>query len=154
MCIPLCVYLCLDIDNSGYVSDFELQELFREASFSLPGYKVREIMEAFIAGDTNKDEKISFEEFVSVSSDTDCEQMCEFTHPATQQVTQSVHVQIYQELKSKEFSETFRKTITRRDGIRSFGGLSGISSEGTQHSYSGAREYALFVCVYVCVSVS
>ncbi|XP_038554337.1 plastin-1-like, partial [Micropterus salmoides] len=101
----------IDIDNSGYVSDFELQELFREASFSLPGYKVREIMEAFIAGDTNKDEKISFEEFVS----------------------------IYQELKSKEFSETFRKTITRRDGIRSFGGLSGISSEGTQHSYSGAR---------------
>lgn len=57
-----------DIDNSGYVSDFELQELFREASYSLPGYKVREIMETFIAGDTNKDEKISFEEFVSVSS--------------------------------------------------------------------------------------
>lgn len=57
----------LDIDNSGYVSDFELQELFREASFHLPGYKVREIVETFIAGDTNKDEKISFEEFVVVS---------------------------------------------------------------------------------------
>ncbi|XP_070776264.1 plastin-1 [Enoplosus armatus] len=104
----------IDIDNSGYVSDFELQELFREASFSLPGYKVREIMETFIAGDTNKDEKISFEEFVS----------------------------IYQELKSKEFSETFRKTITRRDGIRSFGGISGISSEGTQHSYSDEEKVA------------
>eukprot|EP00064_Thunnus_orientalis_P014792 superscaffoldBa00002629_g14839 len=99
----------IDIDNSGYVSDFELQELFREANFSLPGYKVREIIETFVAGDTNKDEKISFEEFVS----------------------------IYQELKSKELSETFRKSITRRDGIRSFGGMSGISSEGTQHSYSG-----------------
>lgn len=57
-----------DIDNSGYVSDYELQDLFREASFSLPGYKVREIMDAFSAGDTNKDERISFEEFVSVSS--------------------------------------------------------------------------------------
>lgn len=57
-----------DIDNSGYVSDYELQDLFREASFSLPGYKVREIMDAFSRGDTNKDEKISFEEFVSVSS--------------------------------------------------------------------------------------
>lgn len=56
-----------DIDNSGYVSDFELQELFKQASLSLPGYKVREIVETFIAGDTNKDEKISFEEFVSVS---------------------------------------------------------------------------------------
>ncbi|XP_042357311.1 plastin-1 [Plectropomus leopardus] len=104
----------IDIDNSGFVSDFELQELFREASFSLPGYKVREIMETFISGDTNKDEKISFEEFVS----------------------------IYQELKSKEFSETFRKTITRRDGIRSFGGTSGNSSEGTQHSYSDEEKVA------------
>lgn len=104
----------IDIDNSGYVSDFELQELFREASFSLPGYKVREIMETFIAGDTNKDEKISFEEFVS----------------------------IYQELKSKQISETFRKTISRRDGIRSFGGLSGNSCEGTQHSYSDEEKVA------------
>uniref|UniRef100_A0A671W033 Plastin 1 (I isoform) n=1 Tax=Sparus aurata TaxID=8175 RepID=A0A671W033_SPAAU len=107
----------IDIDNSGFVSDFELQELFREASFSLPGYKVREIIETFINGDTNKDDKISFEEFVS----------------------------IYQELKSKELSETFRKTISRRDGIRSFGGMSRISSEGTQHSYSGEGEYALCV---------
>lgn len=99
----------IDIDNSGYVSDFELQELFREARFALPGFKVREIVEKFIsAGDINKDEKISFEEFVA----------------------------IYQELKSKEVRETFRKSITRRDGIRSFGGISGISSEGTQHSYS------------------
>ncbi|XP_051252344.1 plastin-1-like [Dicentrarchus labrax] len=104
----------IDIDNSGFVSDFELQELFREASFSLPGYKVREIMETFIAGDNNKDEKISFEEFVS----------------------------IYQELKSKELSETFRKTITKRDGIRSFGGMSQISSEGTQHSYSDEEKVA------------
>ncbi|KAK9533908.1 hypothetical protein VZT92_008997 [Zoarces viviparus] len=104
----------IDIDKSGFVSDFELQELFREARFSLPGYKVREIIETFIAGDTNKDEKISFEEFVS----------------------------IYQELKSKEFSETFRKIITRRDGIRSFGGMSENSSEGTQHSYSDEEKVA------------
>ncbi|KAG7263546.1 hypothetical protein CRUP_018489 [Coryphaenoides rupestris] len=104
----------IDIDNSGFVSDYELQELFREASFSVPGYKVREIIETIIAGDTNKDEKISFDEFVS----------------------------IYQELKSKELSETFRKTIAKRDGIRSFGGLSGISSEGTQHSYSVEEKVA------------
>ncbi|XP_077586647.1 plastin-1 isoform X1 [Stigmatopora nigra] len=104
----------IDIDNSGYVSDFELQELFREARFSLPGYQVREIVETFVAGDTNKDEKISFEEFVS----------------------------IYQDLKSKTLSETFRKTITRKDGIRSFGGTSGISSVGTQHSYSDEEKVA------------
>uniref|UniRef100_W5LIK7 Plastin 1 (I isoform) n=1 Tax=Astyanax mexicanus TaxID=7994 RepID=W5LIK7_ASTMX len=104
----------IDIDNSGFVSDFELQELFREASFSLPGYKVREIAEKFVAGDTNKDEKISFEEFVA----------------------------IYQELRSKEVRETFRKTISRRDGIHSFGGTSGISSEGTQHSYADEEKVA------------
>uniref|UniRef100_A0A673CF90 Plastin 1 (I isoform) n=1 Tax=Sphaeramia orbicularis TaxID=375764 RepID=A0A673CF90_9TELE len=97
--------MILDIDNSGYVSDFELQELFREASLSLPGYKVREIIETFMAGDTNKDEKISFEEF-------------------------SVRV------------ETFKKAVSRRDGIRSFGGTSGISSEGTQHSYSDEEKVA------------
>lgn len=134
------------------MSDFELQELFREASFSLPGYKVREIMKTFIAGDTNKDEKISFEEFVSVSSDIRlCEQLCELTHATTHGVTLPVNFQIYQELKSKEFSETFRKTITRRDGIRSFGGTSGNSCEGTQHSYSGER--VCIMCVRWCVLV-
>ncbi|KAK5857673.1 hypothetical protein PBY51_010901 [Eleginops maclovinus] len=104
----------IDSDNSGFVSDFELQELFREASFSLPGYKVREVIEIFLSGDTNKDGKISFEEFVS----------------------------IFQELKSKKFSETFRKIITRKDGIRSFGGTSRKSSEGTQHSYSDGEKVA------------
>lgn len=74
-------------------------------------------------------------------------QICECLHPTSQRVTQPVHVQIYQELKSKEFSETLKKTVTRRDGIRSFGGTSGVSSEGTQHSYSGKAEYALCVCV-------
>ncbi|XP_066564967.1 plastin-1 [Amia ocellicauda] len=105
----------IDIDNSGYVSDFELQELFREARFSLPGFKVREIVEKMLgAADHNKDEKISFEEFVS----------------------------LYQELKSKEVRESFRKAINKKDGIRSFGGTSGISSEGTQHSYSDEEKVA------------
>lgn len=57
-----------------------------------------------------------------------------------------LYLQIYQDLKSKQLSETFRKTITRRDGIRSFGGMSGISSEGTQHSYAGATTFVfLFI---------
>lgn len=64
ICLPYS--LSSDIDKSGYVNDFELQELFREASLFLPGYQVREIAERFISGDTNKDEKISFDEFVAV----------------------------------------------------------------------------------------
>ncbi|PKU45736.1 short transient receptor potential channel 1 [Limosa lapponica baueri] len=56
----------IDIDNSGYVSDYELQDLFKEASLPLPGYKVREIVEKIIAvTDSNKDGRINFEEFVS-----------------------------------------------------------------------------------------
>ncbi|XP_070801089.1 plastin-1 [Pituophis catenifer annectens] len=99
----------IDIDNSGYVSDYELQDLFKEASLPLPGYKVREIVEKIIAvTDSNKDGKINFEEFVSV----------------------------IQELKSKEISKSFRKSINKKLGITAIGGTSSISSEGTQHSYS------------------
>uniref|UniRef100_A0A9J8BLD8 Plastin 1 (I isoform) n=2 Tax=Cyprinus carpio TaxID=7962 RepID=A0A9J8BLD8_CYPCA len=46
------------------------------------------------------------------------------------------------QLRSKEVRETFRKCISRRDGIRSFGGTSRISSEGTQHSYSDEEKVA------------
>uniref|UniRef100_A0A8C4V526 Plastin 1 n=1 Tax=Falco tinnunculus TaxID=100819 RepID=A0A8C4V526_FALTI len=110
--------LCLhftDIDNSGYVSDYELQDLFKEASLPLPGYKVREIVEKIIAvTDSNKDGRINFEEFVS----------------------------IIQELKSKDVSKSFRKSINKKQGITAIGGTSAISSEGTQHSYSEEEKVA------------
>uniref|UniRef100_A0A8C3KF62 Plastin 1 n=1 Tax=Calidris pygmaea TaxID=425635 RepID=A0A8C3KF62_9CHAR len=105
----------IDIDNSGYVSDYELQDLFKEASLPLPGYKVREIVEKIIAvTDSNKDGRINFEEFVS----------------------------IIQELKSKDVSKSFRKTINKKQGITAIGGTSAISSEGTQHSYSEEEKVA------------
>lgn len=105
----------IDIDNSGYVSDYELQDLFKEASLPLPGYKVREIVEKIIAvTDSNKDGKINFEEFVS----------------------------IIQELKSKDVSKTYRKSINKKLGITALGGTSSISTEGTQHSYSEEEKVA------------
>nr|XP_033814683.1 plastin-1 [Geotrypetes seraphini]XP_033814684.1 plastin-1 [Geotrypetes seraphini] len=105
----------IDIDNSGYVSDYELHDLFKEASLPLPGYKVREIVEKILAAaDSNKDGKINFEEFVSVM----------------------------QELKSKEISNSFRKSINKKEGITAIGGVSAISSEGTQHSYSEEEKFA------------
>ncbi|RXM36850.1 Short transient receptor potential channel 1 [Acipenser ruthenus] len=108
----------IDIDNSGYVCDYELQDLFKEARLPLPGYKVREIVEKIIvAADHNKDGRIDFEEFLSIC----------------------------QELKSKEISKSFRKAINKKEGITAIGGTSEISSEGTQHSYSGT------VCM--CVGV-
>ncbi|XP_054983351.1 plastin-1 isoform X1 [Sorex araneus] len=105
----------IDIDCSGYVSDYELQDLFKEASLPLPGYKVREIVEKIImVADHNKDGRISFEEFVS----------------------------LMQELKSKDISQTFRKIINKREGITAIGGTSSISSEGTQHSYAEEEKVA------------
>ncbi|XP_009866526.1 PREDICTED: plastin-1 [Apaloderma vittatum] len=105
----------IDIDNSGYVSDYELQDLFKEASLPLPGYKVREIVEKIIAvTDSNKDGRINFEEFVSIT----------------------------QELKSKDVSKSFRKSINKKQGITAIGGTSAISSEGTQHSYSEEEKVA------------
>lgn len=105
----------IDIDNSGYVSDYELQDLFKEASLPLPGYKVREIVEKIIAvTDSSKDGKINFEEFVS----------------------------IIQELKSKDVSKSYRKSINKKLGITALGGTSSISTEGTQHSYSEEEKVA------------
>uniref|UniRef100_A0A8C3V3L9 Plastin 1 n=1 Tax=Catharus ustulatus TaxID=91951 RepID=A0A8C3V3L9_CATUS len=92
-----------------------LQDLFKEASLPLPGYKVREIVEKIIlVTDSNKDGKINFEEFVS----------------------------IIQELKSKDVSKSFRKSINKKQGITAIGGTSAISSEGTQHSYSEEEKVA------------
>ncbi|XP_014377095.1 plastin-1 [Alligator sinensis] len=105
----------IDIDCSGYVSDYELQDLFKEASLPLPGYKVREIVEKILSvTDSNRDGKIDFEEFVSIT----------------------------QELKSKDVSKSFRKSINKKQGITAIGGTSPISSEGTQHSYSEEEKVA------------
>ncbi|XP_066445720.1 plastin-1 [Eleutherodactylus coqui] len=105
----------VDADNSGYVNDYELQDLFKEANLPLPGYRVREIIEKiFAVADHNKDGKIDFEEFVS----------------------------LYQELKSKDVCRTFRKSINKKMGITAIGGTSAISSQGTQHSYSDEEKVA------------
>lgn len=61
------MYLSTDLDSNGYINDYELHDLFKEANLPLPGYKVREIIQKLmIEGDKDKDNKISFDEFVSV----------------------------------------------------------------------------------------
>lgn len=58
-----------DLDSNGYINDYELHDLFKEANLPLPGYKVREIIQKLMTeGDKDKDNKISFDEFVSVSN--------------------------------------------------------------------------------------
>uniref|UniRef100_A0A673NRC0 Plastin-3 n=1 Tax=Sinocyclocheilus rhinocerous TaxID=307959 RepID=A0A673NRC0_9TELE len=59
----------VDLNGNGFICDYELHDLFKEANLPLPGYKVREIIQKLMEeGDKDKDNKISFNEFVSVSS--------------------------------------------------------------------------------------
>lgn len=105
----------VDLNSNGFICDYELHELFKEANMPLPGYKVREIIQKLMLdGDKNKDGKISFDEFVY----------------------------IFQEVKSSDIAKTFRKAINRKEGICALGGTSELSSEGTQHSYSEEEKYA------------
>lgn len=52
--------------------------------------------------------------------------------------------QLIQELKSKDVSKSYRKSINKKLGITALGGTSAISTEGTQHSYSGNKFRLLF----------
>uniref|UniRef100_A0A8C6JMI4 Plastin-3 n=1 Tax=Melopsittacus undulatus TaxID=13146 RepID=A0A8C6JMI4_MELUD len=110
-----CPFSSSDLNSNGFICDYELHELFKEANLPLPGYKVREIIQKLmIDSDKNKDGKISFEEFVY----------------------------IFQEVKSRDIAKTFRRAINRKEGICAIGGTSELSSEGTQHSYSEEEKYA------------
>ncbi|XP_031713235.1 plastin-3 isoform X1 [Anarrhichthys ocellatus] len=100
-----------DLDGSGYICDYELNELLKDTGHCQPGYMVREIIQKL---DRNQDNKISFEEFLS----------------------------IVQELKGSQIAKTFRKVINRKEGILAIGGTSVQSSEGTQHSFSEEERYA------------
>uniref|UniRef100_A0A8C5MKT3 Plastin 1 n=1 Tax=Leptobrachium leishanense TaxID=445787 RepID=A0A8C5MKT3_9ANUR len=105
----------IDIDNNGYINDYELQELFKEANLKLPGYQVRDIIEKiYTEADKNKDGKIDFEEFVL----------------------------LVQEQKRNDISKTFRTSINKRLGITALGGTSSISTQGTQHSYADEEKVA------------
>ncbi|XP_028277519.1 plastin-3 [Parambassis ranga] len=101
----------IDLDNDGFICDYELSELLKEAGHAQPGYMVREILHKL---DRNKDNKISFEEFLS----------------------------IVKELRGSEVAKTFRKAINRKEGILAIGGTSELSSEGTQHSFSEEERFA------------
>ncbi|XP_013862210.1 plastin-3 [Austrofundulus limnaeus] len=101
----------VDLDSNGFINDYELGELLKDAGHPLPGYMVRETLQKL---DRNKDNLISFEEFLA----------------------------IVKELKGSQVAKTFRKAINRKEGILAIGGTSELSSEGTQHSYSEEERYA------------
>lgn len=56
----------IDLDGDGFICDYELHDLLKDAGHPLPGYAVREIIEKL---DRNQDSKISFEEFLLIIQD-------------------------------------------------------------------------------------
>uniref|UniRef100_A0A3P8ZHY1 Plastin-3 n=1 Tax=Esox lucius TaxID=8010 RepID=A0A3P8ZHY1_ESOLU len=101
----------IDTNSNGFINDSELTELFKEANLPMPGYKVREIIQKL---DRDKDNQISFDEFLSIAK----------------------------ELKGGDIAKSFRKAINRKEGILAIGGTSELSSQGTQHSFSEEERFA------------
>ncbi|XP_077360460.1 plastin-3 isoform X2 [Festucalex cinctus] len=64
--------------------------------------------------DRNNDNKISFQEYITIVNN----------------------------LKGCEVAKTFREAINRKEGILAIGGMSELSSEGTQHSFSEEERFA------------
>ncbi|XP_038658595.1 plastin-2 isoform X4 [Scyliorhinus canicula] len=102
----------IDTDNSGYIDNNELHNLFKAANLDLPGHKIREIKDELLASGSQKDQ-INFEDFVG----------------------------LFHGLKSSDVAKTFRKQLLKKEGICAVRGTE-KSSEGTQHSYSEEERYA------------
>lgn len=99
----------IDLNNDGQLCEKELQELLKNVGTDVPVFKIR-----FSKLIQNKEDKMSFEEFLS----------------------------IVQELKGCQLAKTFRTVLNRKEGILAIGGTSELSSEGTQHSFSEEERFA------------
>ncbi|XP_028315356.1 plastin-2-like [Gouania willdenowi] len=53
----------IDVDGNGHICPSELGNLFKQCGLPIPGYEMRQIIQAL---DKNKDERISFQEFTAV----------------------------------------------------------------------------------------
>uniref|UniRef100_A0A665TG94 Lymphocyte cytosolic protein 1 (L-plastin) n=1 Tax=Echeneis naucrates TaxID=173247 RepID=A0A665TG94_ECHNA len=52
----------IDVDNNGFISKDELNELFRAANLPLPGYRIREIIQEL----TKTSDQLTFDEFTQI----------------------------------------------------------------------------------------
>ncbi|XP_024120051.1 plastin-2 [Oryzias melastigma] len=52
----------IDVDNNGFISKDELNELFKAANLALPGYRIREIVQEL----TKTSDQLTFEEFTQM----------------------------------------------------------------------------------------
>ena len=59
-------FLQIDTDGSGYIEFIELRDALKTVGIDLPNYKVRDMIDEMKKADTNKDNKLSLDEFKEV----------------------------------------------------------------------------------------
>ncbi|XP_055333675.1 plastin-1-like [Paramacrobiotus metropolitanus] len=98
----------IDENGNGYIEAAELKNALDAVGFKIPQWEVRKMIEDF---DKNSKQpvgkgKLSFQEFQDLCS----------------------------KLKSMEVSTTFKKMVNKRENLKTHGGMSQASVEGTTHS--------------------
>ena len=116
----------LDKDESGFIDLGELKEALDLAGFKVPGWRVRDMIDKIDRETTNcpgavvGQRKLSYNEFEHVSTAAGC---------VTESETQ-LYFQLCCELKSKEVSQSFKQAVTKKDNIKTHGGMSQASADG------------------------
>ena len=119
-------FCVLDREESGFIQLNELKDALDLAGFKVPGWRVRDMIDKIDRETTNcpgavvGQRKLSYNEFEHVSTEPGC-----VTEPETQ-----LYFQLCCELKSKEVSQSFKQAVTKKDNIKTHGGMSQASADG------------------------
>ena len=96
----------IDADGSGYIEPGELKAALDVCGFKIPQYQVRQMIAEVNVNDPTGDGRLSFDQF---------EVLCDG-------------------LKSKDVATTFQQVVAKRENLKTLGGMSEASTEGTTHS--------------------
>jgi len=105
-------FCVLDKEESGFIQLNELKDALDLAGFKVPGWRVRDMIDKIDRETTNCPGAIVGQRKLSYG---------EFEHLCC-------------ELKSKEVSQSFKQAVTKKDNIKTHGGMSQASADGTTHS--------------------
>jgi len=105
-------FCVLDKEESGFIQLNELKDALDLAGFKVPGWRVRDMIDKIDRETTDCPGAIVGQRKLSYG---------EFEHLCC-------------ELKSKEVSQSFKQAVTKKDNIKTHGGMSLASADGTTHS--------------------
>ena len=133
-------FCVLDKEESGFIQLNELKDALDLAGFKVPGWRVRDMIDKIDRETTNcpgaivGQRKLSYGEFEHVSSPPVVPVLtvtlyCSDHVPSCHGVSPD-HFQLCCELKSKEVSQSFKQAVTKKDNIKTHGGMSQASADG------------------------